>query len=455
MPIAYSYQRFSNLTQQKGASLKRQSDQAVNFAKLHNLTLDTSTFIDKGVSGFKGKNYEGALGEFIKQVEIGQIQNNVWLIIESFDRLSRMKPTEAFNKFTQILNLGVTIATLSDNRIYTKESINEDTTQLLISIITMLRANEESELKSLRIAHAWRVKREAAFDDKSKINRKRITKTCPSWLKPNDDGGFDLVPENVAVVKRIYDLMDDGFGLSKIVGILNQEGVPAIGKSKHWHVSFLHRSILNISVIGHFQPMTRVNGPNRPIGELLENYFPKIIEPEQYWRLKDRSLKRGFGNNGSKSKKMSNLFTGLVSCTDCGKKFHYSDKWHSITSKRLRCSGRVERACDNNTSFVYAYFEDILLRYIENIDISNIFPETVNVLAELKERLVGKKGELNAETKHRAMLIGNFDEEDAQAMGIINKKLHRIKELKAEIKELKTQIDIQGSRSKTVEVNSP
>jgi DNA invertase Pin-like site-specific DNA recombinase len=85
---AYSYQRFSSARQRDGDSLRRQSQATDHFCKEHRLTL-VDTFIDKGVSAFRGKNFtdEAALGQFIKLVENGTVQKGCVLVVESMDRL--------------------------------------------------------------------------------------------------------------------------------------------------------------------------------------------------------------------------------------------------------------------------------------------------------------------------------------------------------------------------------
>src|SRR5271155_4219153 len=90
MPLAFSYVRFSSDRQQHGSSVVRQLDAAQQYALAHGLTLDTSSYTDLGVSAFKSKNrVEGALGAFIQAVDDKKIPTGSYLLIESFDRLSR------------------------------------------------------------------------------------------------------------------------------------------------------------------------------------------------------------------------------------------------------------------------------------------------------------------------------------------------------------------------------
>ena len=165
MPKAYSYVRFSTPEQIKGDSIRRQVEMSLKYAEDHNLTLDDSLQLtDLGVSAFKGVNaITGKLGSFISAIDTGQVDSGSYLLIESLDRLSRTEIITALNLFTQILSKDITIVTLTDNRVYTRESIN-DIGNLMYSLMVMSRAHEESLMKSKRISSAWENKRKQARD---------------------------------------------------------------------------------------------------------------------------------------------------------------------------------------------------------------------------------------------------------------------------------------------------
>ena len=82
------------------------------------------------------------------------------LLIESLDRLSRDRILAAQSLFLQIVQAGVTIVTLVDQRSYSFDSLNHNPLDLIISLVSMMRANEESETKSRRIREAFDVKRQ-------------------------------------------------------------------------------------------------------------------------------------------------------------------------------------------------------------------------------------------------------------------------------------------------------
>ena len=126
--VAYSYLRFSTPQQSAGDSSRRQSVMAEKYAQDHNLRLDLGlSFCDLGVSAYRGQNAkEGALRAFLEAIEHNLVPPNSYLLIESLDRLSRDRILVAQALFMQIIQAGVHIVTLTDQRCYSLESLNQN-----------------------------------------------------------------------------------------------------------------------------------------------------------------------------------------------------------------------------------------------------------------------------------------------------------------------------------------
>ena len=189
--VAYSYLRFSTPEQSRGDSRRRQTAMAESYATRHGLQLDTAlNFRDLGMSAFRSKNArQGGLRDFLLAVEYSLVPPESILLIESLDRLSRAEVLEAQALFLQIINAGITIVTLLDERSYSKVSINLNPIDLLISLIIMMRANEESATKSKRLRAAVAANRD---DPASRYHGAQ----CPAWLKPNANRtGYEIIPE--------------------------------------------------------------------------------------------------------------------------------------------------------------------------------------------------------------------------------------------------------------------
>src|SRR6267142_3435459 len=214
---AYSYVRMSTDLQLKGDSLRRQREASRKYAKAHELELVEDVDLhDIGVSAYRGKNLaSGAFGRFLEAVRDGKIDEGSYLLVESFDRLSRQEPMAALEPFLEIIRRGLVLVTLDDERVFRRGEVKFE--DLIISIAKMSRANEESVRKSDRLAEAWKEKRAG-------IGQKKLTARCPSWLSLRSDRrGFDLIEDRAAVVRRIFDEAASGIGTYTIVRRLNED----------------------------------------------------------------------------------------------------------------------------------------------------------------------------------------------------------------------------------------
>ena len=109
---------------------------------------------DLGLSAYDGTNVEkGALGAFLQAIKDGAIPRDSYLLIESLDRLSREDPQDAQELFRKIIKAGITIVTLADKMEYSSKTLRKDPFKLLMSILIMIRAHEESSLGMLGAQH--------------------------------------------------------------------------------------------------------------------------------------------------------------------------------------------------------------------------------------------------------------------------------------------------------------
>jgi DNA invertase Pin-like site-specific DNA recombinase len=252
--VAYSYMRFSNSQQANGDSRRRQLAMAEKYAAEHGLTLDRHlSFRDLGVSTFRGKNAkEGALRAFLEAIEHNLVPPHSYLLVESLDRLSRDPILAAQALFLQIIQAGITIVTLTDQRSYSLDSINQNPLDLIVSLVAMMRANEESEMKSRRIRAAFEIMR-------SKLHEKPWTARCPGWLHLNKEAGkFTIIEERVEIVRRIFRESLAGVGRETIARRLNEERIPLFGqgnqRGKLWQETLIRHLLYTPAVLGTLVP---------------------------------------------------------------------------------------------------------------------------------------------------------------------------------------------------------
>lgn len=201
MRTAYNYQRFSAIHQKSGDSIRRQSEAADHFCKQFNLSL-VQTFRDEGVSGFKGKNFshESALSQFLKLVEDGQVERHSVLVVENMDRLSRQSILPCLSKFIEIINKGVGLGVISQNKILDEKSITENPMELMLVLVEFSRANNESETKSKRIKAVINNKLERI----KKGEKQWFGVFTPTWISGLKDGKFIINDAKAKWIKFIY-----------------------------------------------------------------------------------------------------------------------------------------------------------------------------------------------------------------------------------------------------------
>ena len=320
MPKAYSYIRFSSAEQKKGDSYRRQLERSEIYAKEHNLELVTDveySFLDEGRSGFKGEhaNADGELSRFLNKIKDGSIPPGSYLLIESFDRLSREALNVALPRFIDILNSGVNVVTLMDERVYTKQFNQID---LIYSIMLMSTAHEESAKKADRLGKVWQQKQKLASEQ-----RKPMSKVCPYWLKLEDDG-FQTIPERVEVVKEIFNLAINGYGAPVISKQLNNRKVPVFSPTTRnkfgtWGVSSVRKILTSRAVLGEYQPYTNPIGSSKrePSGPPIQNYYPQIISQDLFYLVQAATEQR----RTSRVTKVGgefNVWSKIGVCAKCG-----------------------------------------------------------------------------------------------------------------------------------------
>ena len=418
-PKAYSYLRFSTPEQQQGDSKRRQLDLARHYADAHGLDLDdTLTFHDLGVSAFRGKNRDAALGAFIKAAEEGRVRKGSYLLVESLDRLSRAAPYQALGQFEEILSHGITVVTVQDQKEWTHKDIKGgDVVPLLSSLLVMARAHEESATKGKRMKAAWRGKRE-----KAATHGHKLTSQCPAWLSLDKKAEeFRVNEERATVIRRIFDMTLEGSGKRKIAERLNIENVATFGRSAGWQSSYIQKILDNEAVIGISQPMRREYGEDgRRVriadGEPLLGYYPVIVDKAVFHRAREMRTTRRI-SGGQTGKRFSNVFSGLARCGACGASMHYLNKGRGWTY--LHCSN-AKRKVGNCTAHPWPYKDTegpLLWTGINRIDFREVYPSMVEgaqkALKALEDTRVITEADLER-TKDRieALLDGIQDRQD-------------------------------------------
>jgi hypothetical protein len=191
----------------------------------------------------------------------------------------------------------------------------------------------------------------------------KLTALCPAWLKlAPDRKSFIPIPDRVEIVRRIFSDSISGIGSGVIASRLNQSANPPFGKADGWHVSSVKKILDNRSVLGEFQPHRMLNGDRIIAGDVIQDYFPRIISDDTFNQARHAISNRRTGNAGRKGVHLSNLFSGLAKCGDCKSPMNFINKGQgpkggaylvcSHAKRGLGCDAVPWRYQDFETSFL-------------------------------------------------------------------------------------------------------
>jgi hypothetical protein len=466
---ALSYYRFSDPMQSRGDSKRRQEDEAARYAAENNLEI-VETFRDEGVSGFRGDNAtKGSFGKIIYLARNGMLQAEgiKHIIVEGFDRISRMEVDEAYDQFRDLLKTGMTIHTVKDRRIYTKESL-KDAMYLMGSIMIMAQAHTYSSMNSYRLKKR---REENRADARNGV--KRMTSVCPLWLEPADhyeqDGKeyrFSPIPERVRVVKIIYELAAEGHTIYYIARKLTEDKEPTFRTGKGaakdgWSTTYISKILKTENVLGTMQPC-KLDEKGKPIpdGDPILDYYPPVVSVDLFNRAQaaKRPVNHGKGG-GATGKTYTNLFKGLLHCACCsngerqvtmqvrgmgmGRDRTKEYKYLICAAKRKTANHPVKR------NFRYDGFEKLFLDYVTDFDVSRLIPNRTadSKVDDLKVQIADTEYQiknLKAEEESLGKRLDRApDERTADyVMERISKKLAEITQAEQTLKELNNQIKI-------------
>ena len=365
MAKAFSYIRFSTPEQARGDSLRRQLQDTQAWAAARGLVLD-DTLRDLGKSAYKGSHLgkHGALRRFLDLVESGEVERGSYLVVESLDRLSREAVLDALPRLLDLIAAGITVVTLADGQEYSDGRLRSDPSPLIMSLLIMMRAHEESRTKGQRVGKAWAQKRMLAAE-----TGQAMTAMCPGWIRlvggPRR-GRYELIPERAAIVQRIFEDAVAGLGRRSIARQLNVEGVPTwgIGKKRGalWHDSYIQKILRNPAAYGVFEPLSKLAGGTGSGNAQIERYYPAAID-EQLFFAAQAATKSRVEREGRPAAGHRNLLRGIAKCGTCANEKIDSnliiiDKGQRSAGPKLICSrAHAAAGCSDRTYYAYAPLE--------------------------------------------------------------------------------------------------
>ena len=340
MPKAISYMRFSAIHQGKGSTLDRQRKMIDDWLNSNpDIEKSTLSTTDEGVSGYKGDHLEQGFGLIKKAMQDNKIVAGDYLLVEAMDRLGRMEPLKMIEEVTSIVNSGVIIVTLEDNQEYTKQSLNNNASSLYILVGKVQQAHEYSSRLSRRLL--------AAYDKKKRLARAgdQIKAITPIWIGTDNK----LKQPEANMVRACIDRYLKGHGARQLLLDLSDK-YPALATV---NPSTPKRWFSNRAIIGEWEIT----------GEVIQNVFEPLVDTATFYQLQHEIANRYKNMSPERTYSLS----GLVSCTECGKSFHFRRKNYqnkntgkAYTIIYSNCSRYLQRGrCNNNRTWPYEVLEFI------------------------------------------------------------------------------------------------
>lgn len=384
-PAAYSYVRFSHGRQKRGDSLRRQMALSREYADKNGLQLQELTYSDLGLSAFRGANIErGALACFIKAVDDGRIRRGSYLLVENFDRLSRAEVHVALQLLLRLVSAGIVVVTLMDGKVWNEQTVS-DTTNLLVTIIFMARAHDESLGRSKRIRQVHQAKRDRRDP--------AIFGQGPAWVTRRPDGsGWDLKPGMAESIRRVFELSIQGVGSVTIARMANAEGWVAPAKVLRWNSTLPNKLLRNRAVLGEYEPKLAKGSQRVSTGEVWADYYPRVIDDDTFLKAQAAVFNRR-RLPSRRDAGYHNVLQGLAFCGHCGQTLlrkRKSGSKNALGYALYICSGRDcgETACPT------APARPLEVRLLPHL-VRNAFSEVARTdrLAAVRDRLDVREAE--------------------------------------------------------------
>ncbi|WP_249729459.1 MULTISPECIES: recombinase family protein [unclassified Chelatococcus] len=441
------YSRFST-DLQSDRSIEDQVALCRRFAERNGYVV-TATFDDRARSGASVFGRDG----LARMMEMARARGMDVIVVEALDRLSRdMADLAGIHK--QLEFLGIEIVAVNGGRV--------DTAAIGIHGLVGQMQREEGARKVRRgMQGVVRDGRHAGG---------RAFGYRPVSGKP---GELEIVPEEAAIIQRIFREYRSGVSPRTIAAKLNSEGVPP-PRGQRWNGSTIngnrqrgHGILQNPLYVGRniWNRVRMVKDPStgrrvsrvNPESEWLTSDAPhlRIVDQETFDAVRGRKESRG-GAHAAHAPRSKRLLSGLLRCGGCGGGMTIIGRDRS--GPRIQCSTRREsKACDNGARY---YVEKIERLVVDALRIQLASPTLIREYVEAyrEER---RQAEAGARRDRARIEKGLADANaaikrlvDALAKGVISEEdvAERMVELRADKEKFTAELALAGQTTNVIEL---
>ena len=315
-----AYARVSTEQDEQQSSYEAQVDFYTRHIKSNPDWEFVEVFADRGITGTNTKNQEN----FNRMIDLALNGGIDIILTKSISRFAR-NTVDTLQTVRELKAVGVEVR-------FEKENLHtfDPKCEMMLTIMSSL-AQEESRFISENVR--WD-KQKSMRDGKVSLAYSRFL-----GYKKGADGRPEIVEEEAAIIRKIYDLFLSGKTINEIAAILTNMGVLTPAGRAKWSVSTV-RSILSNEkykgeallqktfTVDYLTKEVRKNNGEVPSVRVRNSHEP-IIEPEVFDRVQEilaESTKR------RAKVRTRHPFAGKLVCGDCGS-FYGHKVW------RLRSTG--------------------------------------------------------------------------------------------------------------------
>ena len=348
-----AYARVSSEKDAMFHSLSAQISYYSNLIQTRPGWLYCGVYADNGITGTKSRR--PAFQQLLDDCRAGKID---LILVKSISRFARNTVT-LLETVRELRLLGVDVY-FEEQNIHAASSAGE-------LMLTILASFAQEEARSASENQKWRIRKN--FEEGRPWN-------CTMLGYRNEDGIFAVIPEEAAVVRRIYSMFLSGKGTQSIANELNAEGIRA-RRGNEFHHNSIRKILQNYAYTGNLLLQTtfredaiskvlRVNTGELPMYHVSNTHEP-IISIEDF-NLAQEELKRRCDSYAPPPrKKAAYPFTSLITCANCGKHFrrkvtHSGPVWICPTYNRIGKAACPSRQIP----------ETVLLELTNNIDLRRV-----------------------------------------------------------------------------------
>ena len=310
-------------------------------------------YADEGLTGTEMKKRD-ELNRLIRDCKKGLIDR---IIVKSVSRFAR-NTEELLVTLRMLTDLGVSV--------YFEEQGIDSSKLNMEMIVTFPGMAAQQESVNISGNMRWSYQK--------RMQSGEFNCTCPAY-------GFDLINGQMVineteaiVIRRIFNLYLQGFGMQAIANMLNEDGIPRRYGHTHWYSGTIKYVLTNERYMGdavlqkkfttETLPFRKVRNKGQLPKYYVENSNPPIVSRETYEAVQELMRSRQTNERKVNTYPLSTK----LRCPECGRSFR------RIVTKGTAywtCSGRSAGAtdCDNRRvreDMVYEAFTDMVIKLKTN-----------------------------------------------------------------------------------------